>query len=324
MGTLYLISSIIVLILFIIIKKTEKEINLISFACISIVTMFCYNAVISYVLTLWDIPIKLWVLTIINILIASILATIIFRQKQIQKFIFNKLDILFLSLIVIVILVIIYINFGIPFNIKYETSDPSVHYLTSVKFAESETLLANVPKDDVYMNLRERKTVSYVNSGLLMKIFSRNLDPIECYNIFVIFGALTLFLTGATLYSTFTNFAKNNEHRLWAFIVSLICILGYPLNSFLFGFEYMSMALLIICAILDLIYYYDEKKLDIRYFIIAMLLLNFGLFASYYMFVPFVYTALGIYFWKKCYKTTNKMGRPAKLYRLKESEEVYE
>jgi len=310
MGIIYILSTLILLISFILIKKSEKEINIISFVCISIIALFCYNAIIAYILTLFSIKTKLWILIVINLIISLIFGVKIYRKKQIQKYSFNKIDIVYISLIGLVVLIISYINFGIPFNIKYETSDPSVHYLTSVKFAESETLLRSAPRDKIYgygRNLTSRKLVSYVNSGLLMRLLCEELDPIECYNIFVIFGIIILFLIGTTLYSTFTNLAKKKEHRLWAFIISVICMLGYPLNSFLFGFEYMSMGLLIICGILNLVYYYEEQILDIKYFTLILVLLNYGLFASYYMFVPFVYSALGIYFCMKSYVTTNKM-----------------
>lgn len=307
MEIIYILSVIILFIEFILIKKSDKEINIVSFICISIVSLFCYNTFICYVLTFFTIPITLWILSIINILISMFLIFILIRKKQFQKYNFYKIDVLYISLTLIIVLIVSYINFGIPFNIKYETSDPSVHYLTSVMFAESDALLAGVEDDAVYGSFNARKTVSYVNSGLLMKCFAKTLEPMQCYNIFVLFGIFTLFLTGTTMYSALANLATKEEHKLWAFVISLICMLGYPLNSFLFGFEYLSMGLLVICTIIDLVHYYEKELLKIKYFIILMALLNFGLFASYYMFVPFIYPALWIYFYIKNYQKTKKI-----------------
>ena len=307
MGILYLISVIMLLIAFILIKKTEKEIHIISFVSISIVALFCYNTFICYILTFFAIPITLLLLSIINIVIASLFSIKIIINKQIQKYIFNKIDILYILSIAIIVIVVSYINFGLPLNVKYETSDPAVHYLTAVKFAESDSLLPGAKPDEVYGQLAERKTVSYVNSGLLMKCFCKNLEPMECYSVFVCFGIFTLYLTGITIFSAMTNLAKKKEHRLWAFILAMVCMLGYPLNSFLFGFEYLSMGLLIICAIINLIYYYEKEILSIKCFMLLITFLNFGLFSSYYMFVPFVYPALWIYFYIKNYQKTKKI-----------------
>ena len=296
MEIIYLLSVISLLIGFVLIKKTDKTLNIISFVCISIVTLFCYNAFICYVLTFFTIPIKLSLLALINVIISILLLIPVIFKKQIQKYEYKKIDFLYLTIIAIIVLIVSYINFGFPFNVKYETSDPSVHYLTSRMFAENEALLCNVEKDEIYGAFNTRKTVSYVNSGLLMKCLCPELDSFDCYNVFVCFGIFTLFLTGACLYSALNNFSKNKEHSFFSFIISTICILGYPLNSFLFGFEYLSMGLLVICAILDIIQYYTDEKIKNSYIIGILSLLNFGLFCSYYMFVPFLYPAEWIYF----------------------------
>ena len=49
MGITYLISIIVLLIAIILVKKTEKKINIVSFLSLSIVTLFCYNTFICYV-----------------------------------------------------------------------------------------------------------------------------------------------------------------------------------------------------------------------------------------------------------------------------------
>ena len=308
MGILYLVSTAILLTSFIILEKSEKKLDILGSIFISIIILFCYNAFLCYVLTFFAILNKLWILSLINLIISVLLLYITIKKRRIQKFKFDKLDIIFIVVSILIILIITFINFDFPFNVNYETSDPSVHYLTAVQFAESEILLPGIEEPDyIYGRLNQRRIVSYVNSGLLMKVLSTNLDPIECYNIFVSFGIFTLFLTGMAMYYTLKNFSKNKEHKILAMIVSLIYTLGYPLNSFLFGFEYLSMGILIICAIIDLIIYYDRKILNNRFLYIVLFLLNFGLFSSYYMFVPILYPAEWIYFCIKNYRENKKI-----------------
>lgn len=307
MGIIYLISVLILLIVFILVKKSEKQIDIISFLCISIVALLSYNTFICFVLTFFTIPITLGILVLINLAVSLPFIVLIIKNKQIQKYNFNKIDLLYISLITIAILAVAYLNFGFPFDVNYETGDPSLHYLTSLKFAESEALLPNIEYDEVYGDISVRKPASYVNSGLLMKSLSKDLDSIECYDIFASFSIFTLLLTGITLYSALKKFSKNKEHNFFAFLVSLICTLGYPLNSFLFGFEYLSLGLLILCAIIDLVYYYDNKLIKFPYIVTLFSLLNFGLFFAYYMLIPFVYAALWIHFCISNYADTKKI-----------------
>lgn len=307
MGIIYSISVLILLISFVLVKKTEKKIDIINFICISIVALLSYNTFICFVLTFFTIPITLWLLTLINAVISVLFIALIIKNKQLQKYSFKKIDLLYIFLIAIVILAVSYLNFDFPFDVNYETGDPSVHYLTSLKFAESEALLPNIEYDEVYGDLSVRKPASYVNSGLLMKCLSKDVDSIECYNIFASFSIFTLLLTGITLYSALKNFSKSNEHNFFAFLVTLLCTLGYPLNSFLFGFEYLSLGLLILCSIIDLVYYYDNKLLEFPYLVTLLALLNFGLFFAYYMLIPFVYAALWIHFCISNYSDTKKI-----------------
>ncbi len=81
----------------------------------------------------------------------------ILKTKNIQSYKLEKIDILYVVLLGIIVLIIAYINFGFPFEIKYETGDPSVHYLLSQKFAEGDVLLAANPADQVYRKFCNKK-----------------------------------------------------------------------------------------------------------------------------------------------------------------------
>lgn len=307
MGILFLLSEILLTVSFILMKKTEKEVDITNFLCLSIILLFCYNTFICYVLTFFTIPCKLWILSMINFLITTVLTITIIRKKEIQKYFIRKIEVLYIVIIVIIIFGIGLINFGFPFNINYISADPSHHYLTSVKFAKENTLMPNAENDLVYGDLSPRKPVSYVNSGLLMKCLCKDLEPVSCFYVFAGFGIFTLVLIGVTIYNALKKYSKRNEHTFWAFLITLICTLGYPLNSFLFGFEYLTMGLLIIVAIIDMVYYCENNIFKLPYIFLIFGLLNFGLFCSYYMFIPFVYPTLWIYFYIKNYQKTKKI-----------------
>ena len=306
MSIMFLLSLISIMSSFILIKKTEKKIDIFSFIGITAVIIMCYNVFLAYILTFFKIQTTLQNLSIINFAVSIIFTLMIIKKKEIQRYKINKIDILCILIITIGVGIVSYFEFGFPFNIKYETSDPSVHYLTSVEFAKNETLLTNY-NDIIYGNMQIRKPASYVNSGLIMMIFSPYMEEIEFYNIFIAFGISVLLETGIVMYNTLVKFSKNNKTRIMACIVSLIYVLGYPFNSLLFGFEYMSLAILIIGAIIEMVYYFENKNFKLIYNIIIFFLLNFGLFFSYYTFVPFVYSGLWIYFCLYSYKQNKKL-----------------
>ncbi len=89
MGIVYGISAVILIVVFILIKKTDKKLNIISFTSLSIVLMLCYNTVICYVLTFFKIPNTLTILSTINYIITAIIFWFIIKKKKIQKYQFD-------------------------------------------------------------------------------------------------------------------------------------------------------------------------------------------------------------------------------------------
>ncbi len=307
MGIIYCISVIALFCNYLLIKRTKEKVDILKQIALNIVLLFCYNTFICYVLTFFNIPITLLNLSIINLLFSLIITIYLIKSKKIQKFKIEKLDMLYILLIAVVVMIMAYINFGFPFEIKYETGDPSAHYITSDMFSKEDTLLAKTENPDaVYGKFETRKTVSYVNSGLIMKCFQGVIDSFYNYNIFISFGIFTLFLTGWLFYSLIAEFAKNKTTKFLAFIFSLLYLLGYPLNSFLFGFEYFSMGILIVEAIVCSVNIYN-KDIGFKQNLLVFFLLNFGVFAAYYMFVPYVYSGLWIYFCYNEYKKRKKL-----------------
>ena len=310
-GIIFFISTIALIISFILIKKVNKKISILTSIGIALVLDMCYNAFLCYVLTFFTIPNKLYILAIINFLISIILIIKILKKDKnnkfnLQEYSINKMDVIATLVILIITLGVAYANFGFPFNIKYESGDPATHYLTSVKFMQDERLLT-VSEDKVFKSFESRKFASYVNSGLIMKCFEGKIDIIDNYVIFIAFGIFILYLTGYLIYFVMCNFAKNTKAKVLALILSILCILGYPLNSLLFGFEYMSLSFTIILAIIEMMIIIKEDKIKMSYNLIILFLLNFGLFCSYYMFVPFVYPAEWIYLCIYSYKKDKKI-----------------
>ncbi len=307
MTILYLVSLAVLFLSFLLLKKSKNKINLLPFLCISIIALLIHNTLSCYILTFFAIRSSFFNLSIINIILSIFMIYKIISSKEVQKYKIYFQDTLHVILISAVIIGISYLNFGYPFNVNYETGDPSVHYLIAVRSAENETLLPGIPEpDEVYGSLPNKRPVSYCNSALVMRCVSENLDFIECYNVFVYFGIAVLLVTSISIYALFSELAKTKLHRFFGFLIATICAIGYPLNSLLFGFEYLSMGILIIVGIMIMVQYYKNQVLGFKHSLFFFGMLNFGLFMSYYLFVPFVYPTLWIYFCIQNYFFTNK------------------
>ncbi len=303
MSLVYVVSVLMLIISSLLLKRNDKKIDLIKTLTINLVLFLCYQTFIAYVYSMINIPITLVTLTIINTCIFIVFLVKIICTKEIQKYQISKQSLVFIFFLVWIIGIITYLDFGIPFNIKYLTTDSAVHYLSAKEFYESDKLLL---KEENTLTSNAMMPGAYSNIGILFKTFAPYIGEINLYKIFIGFDIFVLFLSGLLFFETIKKYCKNDVGYLIAGIISIIYLLGYPLNNLLFGYFYLGLGVLVINAIINVMQDFTSSKENI----VSIFLLCFELFFSYYLFVPAVYGALFIfyiiYFCKSTKKWINK------------------
>lgn len=287
MEFLYIIVSLILFISVILVKKSEKKQNIIFWILMTSVIALCYNVFESYIITALKAKSTLLTLTIFNFIVTIIIIFKICRDREIQKYYIKVKDIISVLILLVLVLAIGYKQFGIPFNIKYETTDPAVHYNFAKTYYEEQTTPAG--------DLKTTMPGAYTNTGILFTIFSGFIEDIELYKVYILFDLIILFLIGAVFYIGIVNKEEGILKSIVALILSILFMLGYPLNSMIFGYAYLSVGILILVAIISMINYIKTKELKRIIFLIYMFLLMYGIFFSYYFFVPIMYSSLGLY-----------------------------
>ena len=290
MNYIYLILQIVLFAILILMKKSEKKLNFFRTLLITITLILCYNIFVCYMLSVVGIKSTLLNLSIVNLIIGGILSIKIIKTKEIQKYYIRKTDIYFLITLFVLLGIIAVFRFGIGFGkITYRTSDPSVHYTASYEFYENSILL-NKAENDRLLKFNTMMPGSYINIGLLFKIFE---EP--SFKIYEIFDLILLFLIGTSFYFIISKKQENKLNVFFQYLFSYIYFLGYPLNSMIWGFSYLSLGLLIINVVLLIIPKLNNKEYNLNLIIISSFLLTFGLFFTYYFFAPVVYAAIGIF-----------------------------
>jgi len=287
MEVIYIIISLMLFISVILVKKSEKEQNILFWIILTAVTSLSYNVFTSYIITLFGLKSTLLALTIFNFIVTSIVVFKICRDKKIQKYYIKIKDIVALLIILLIVIFIGYKHYGFPIEIKYETTDPAVHYYFARTYYEEQSTPAG--------DLKTTMPGAYTNTGILFTVFSNWLEDIELYKIYIIFDLIILYLIGAMFYIGITNKVSSLSKSIVAFIVSVIFLCGYPLNSMIFGYAYLSVGILIMIAIISMAKYIKNKELNRIIYLIYMFLLMYGIFFTYYFFVPIMYSSLGLY-----------------------------
>lgn len=301
----YVLSNLFLIVSLLKLKKTDEKQNLIKWIVISFGLLFCYNAVLVFILSCINIPIHLLILAIINYFISFFMLFLVKKNKSYQQYFFLKKDIIAIIIFIIIILFLAVLRFGSPFNIVYETCDPGTHFLTSKDFFEQSYLLNKVV-DDTIVNFETRQFASYVNLGLLFKVSAPFIDNFDFYLLYILFDIGMLLLSTLMFYVLISSF-KKNINIIILIIGTLLYILGYPLNSLIIGFFYLGHSITIVMLLFILYKMYDLNIINHNTSLILLMLTTLGLFFTYYFFVPVIFGGLFIYLIYKNLKNKEKM-----------------
>ena len=284
MEIIYIITALWLFVSTMLIKKSDEKQNVLLRATLSIILFTIYNILLGYIFLICKIPYTLLPLSIVNIIISAINTFLIYKKKEIQKYYIHIRDIIFMLILLVVISVIAITQYGFTFQIKYETTDPAVHFSVAKEIYNTKTLQWN-----------GSMPAASINTELLFDVFDFIVPEFDFYYLFIIFDLIVLYLMGTILYLGITNKTESKIKSVIAMIFSILFVCGYPLNSVIFGYAYLTVGILYMTTLIAVAINIKNKELKLCPLCIEMFLIVFGIFFSYYFFVPVIYSAFGLY-----------------------------
>lgn len=293
----YIISILTVGILFLIIKRQNKKIDLIPQICIMFLCILAYQTLECIILSYINISISLNILSIIN-LIAIFLLTIVIKKKGIQSFKIEKKDFLAIIILLVLVSTISYYDVGKIEDIRYYSTDASIHYIAAKEFYQNDKLLY---KTEGTETSGQMMPIAYTNVGLIFKTLEPIIGEMNFYRAFILFDIIIFLASAILFYFIIKNKMNTKIDFLIGIVVTIIYMLGYPLNNLLSGFYYLGIGCLAINGILYVLKQKENKN------IVTLSLLNVTLILSYSLFAPVVYLSMFIYYLIITRKKYNKI-----------------
>ena len=138
MGIIYILTLIVLGIAFMAMKKSDEKINFIKWLIIFFVTLYGYNVAIGMVLGLIYITSHIWLLSLINLIVAYFMGFKAIKNKDMQKYYVRKEDIV---LIVIAFAIFVYMFIHDCYiykgNVAHFAVDSAVHYRAAKHYADN-------------------------------------------------------------------------------------------------------------------------------------------------------------------------------------------
>ncbi len=286
MNIIYILTSLILIISYLLLNKSEKKENLIHSVIISVILFLTYNIFITQLMFFVHLKSTLLNLAIINIAFSAIFISKEIKTKNIQKYYIDKLDIIAVIIILIASISIAIMNYGTNIAIKHAVTDAATHYFASDDFYRYSTLFSRESSDTIkWLNTPYLMTGAYVNTGIFLKLFKGIIDEAFFCKLYFIFDIFIWVLSGLLMYTVLSIDHKNKKHQILALLLTFFYILAYQLNSLFAGFSYLGMGLDIIIGIIITM----KSEIKTNYKISSLFLLNLGIMFSYYYFAPVLF-----------------------------------
>lgn len=290
MKILYLTSLLFLLLTLLLIKKSNKKMNIITAIVYTFCIIYFYNIFIAYTLSLLKIKNTLFMFSTVYFLTSLILIYINCKNKKTfkkQKYYLKKKELIGIIVLIIISLIIGIIKYNKFTEIDYGVTDAALHYRMSSEYANYQKLFDGKIYDPI--NTLNRPMFGYyVPCGLLMKVI-----PLERYVSYNIFNIFMLTLLIVSFYTTCLEIKEKEGHNIITVIIALMYGLAYPLSYILFGFGYSGSGIL--ATNLILLTWKFILKEEKKYLYLLLTLFNLGLFFSYYLFVPIMFLSEGLF-----------------------------
>ena len=294
-SILYILSMIFLISGFMIYKKSDNKLNFIKWLIVGIASIYGYNVLIGMISGLLNITLYIWLLSIINILVGCIFIIKPIKNREIQKYTVSKLD--------IVGIIIVLILFGVMFvkdlyitdgDITHYAVDSAIHYRAAKHYSDNLKIFINV-EDKSFFNFNVMQTGAYINDGIFMNVI-HNITNIDYAYLYQLFESITLFMCGLTFYAFFMDKIKTKRGLISSLVLLGLYLYGYPYNSWIFGFSYLSVGIMATTLLLSLVeFVYSEDKINKKLSYSLIVICGMCLTFSYCLFVPAVFSAICIY-----------------------------
>ena len=306
MEILYILSVIILAVAFMLFKKSDEKLNFIKWLIIFTVSFLGYNIFLGMVLGLLNITSHLWLLSLINLAFSFILGYKAIRKKEIQKYFVTKLSIVGLILVFVIFGVMLFKDLYIHKGaITHQAVDSAVHYRAAKHYSDNLKIFINV-EDKTFFNFNVMQTGAYINDGIFMRVINGLTGIEHCY-LYQAFESITLFLCGLALYSCFIDKIKTIRGLLGSLVLIGLYIYGYPYNSWIFGFSYLSVGVAMVTMLVPVTeMLYSKENISRKIVVPLIVILATGLIFSYCLFVPAIFAAICIYCFLKDFTIEGK------------------
>ncbi len=294
MAIFYILTVLMLLASFILVKKSDNKQNIVSISILSIIAYLAFNILICMVFGVLNVTTNLTFLSIIDLIVTAVLCFKIYKDKKIQAFEIRIID-FFAVIISAIIICYMAVSQYAPLSktVANASVDACMHYSAATNFADNMKILAKINNTTGY-NFKTMQTGAYINTGIFMNVM-RSITPLEDYVLFKLFEIGIMFLNVLAFYMLISDKLKTKLNFVIGIVFLVLYSFAYPYTSLLYGFSYLSVAIAFATGLFYLAKVYEKREINFWFILPLIILMGVGIIFSYCLFVPALFAFICIY-----------------------------
>ncbi len=295
MGIFYVLTVLAMITTFVLVKKSENKVNLISWCVLSLIAYLGFNILVCMIFGVFNITTNLLFLSVIDLVVTAGFGVKIYKDKKIQSFEIRKRDFLAVA-IAIVIVCYMAVKQYTPLSktMANASVDACMHYSASTNFADNMKILSKIDNQTGY-NFKTMQTGAYINTGILMSVVRSVIPEFKDFVTFKIFEIGIMLLNILAIYMLVSDKLKTKTNYVIGIVFVILYAFAYPYTSLLYGFSYLSVAITFATGLFYLAKIYDKKQTNFLTLLGLIFLMGVGIIFSYCLFVPALFAFICIY-----------------------------
>ena len=200
MGIFYILTVIVLLACFVLVKKSDEKRNLVSSCILGVIAYLAYNILVCMIFGNLNITTNLLFLSIVNLIVSVGFGFKIYKDKKIQTFEIKIKDFIAIAISAIIICYMA-VNQYKPLSktVANASVDACMHYSAATNFADNMIVLSKINNTTGY-NFKTMQTGAYINTGIFMNVMRSVVPSLEDYVTFKLFEIGILFLDVLAFY----------------------------------------------------------------------------------------------------------------------------
>ncbi len=295
MGIFYCLTVISMLITFILVKKSEKKLNLINWSVLSLIAYLGFNILVCMIFGVLNITTNLLFLLIVNLIVTAGFGFKICKDKKVQTFEIRIIDIMAV-IVAVGITCYMAVSQYAPLSktMANASVDACMHYSAATNFADNMKVLSKIDNTTGY-NFKTMQTGAYINTGIFISIVRSIVPSVKDFVTFKIFEMGIMLLSILSIYMLVSSKLKTKTNYIIGIIFLILYAFAYPYTSLLYGFSYLSVSIVFATGLFYLAKIYDKNEMNFSMMLGLILLMGVGIIFSYCLFVPALFAFICIY-----------------------------